>query len=79
MAGAKSANAQKGRRITAPATVAATRTQDLTNFPRSNMFVSYFQKNRSNLAQRILREIVPQTFRDDSRKQAYPLFPHNHY
>jgi hypothetical protein len=43
------------------------------------MFVSYFQKNRSNLAQRILREIVPQTFRDDSRKQAYPLFPHNHY
>jgi hypothetical protein len=59
MAGAKSANVQKGRRITAPATVAATRTQDVTNFSGSNMFVSYFRKNRSNLTPRILRETVP--------------------
>jgi hypothetical protein len=33
--------------------------EDVTNFPGSNMFVSYFQTNRSNRAPRILREIVP--------------------
>jgi hypothetical protein len=73
-AGAESANVLKGVKITAPATKAAARTDDVTNFPRANIFVSYFQKDRSNLTQRILREIVPQIFRDDSGQQAWPLF-----
>jgi hypothetical protein len=73
-AGRESANAKKGTKITAPATMAAARTDDVTNFPRSNIFVSYFQKDRSNLTQRTLREIVPQIFRDDSGQQASLLF-----
>src|SRR4029077_7494466 len=58
-----SANAKKGAKITAPATRAAARTDDVTSFPRPNIFVSYFQKdNKSNPTRRILREIVPQIY-----------------
>jgi hypothetical protein len=39
--------------------MAATQTNDATNFPRSNIFASLFQKDRNNLAKRILREAVP--------------------
>jgi hypothetical protein len=43
-AGAESANVLKGVKTTAPATKAAARTDDVTNFPRANIFVSYFSE-----------------------------------
>jgi len=56
---AESENVQKGARITSPATMAAARSEDVTGFPRSNMSVSYFLNDGSNLTRRILHEIVP--------------------
>jgi hypothetical protein len=53
--------------------MAATRTNDGTNFTRSNTFVSLFQKDRNNSAKRIRREAVPKSSETIQAQHACPL------
>ncbi len=72
-AGRESENAGKGARIVAPATIIAARTQNITNFPGSNIFVSVFKKDRSNLMQRVPRRLFAKPLARIRVQQAHSI------